>query len=508
MDIRRWWKSKTPDQRQKIKLFGSLIGVIAVAAVLVMLTNHHLKLNAAIHRTKESKTSFSPALQNYSGKTLQDEVLNLHDQIHELRAIIAAQDHVSTETLKEEEQHLSAKMLAKLRHQPIYLQQENPEEQKQIAQLESQLKSTQKQLQALRSRPVTVVPSTPLSVPSPTPTPHSPGLSFFGSTSTTPSKAPAPVPSSVPSNAPPVPPRHLLTSSPIQVNISRKHIVQVSSKKAVFLPAGSIITGVTLNGIDAATGPGSRDNPQIVDIRVKKNVILPNDYRSSIRNCMILASGYGSLASRSVYLRTNELSCVTNAGGIISAPLKGYVVGSNGMIGIPGTVISHQAPLIVKSLIAGIFSGIGGDGQPTMDQGLELNPTSGSTQSYQLPSLGYIGYSALAGGVDTAAGQISQYYLKEAEALQPVIQINPGISVSIILQYGAHISLVGNTKRQIEQTNYQVSQEMDQSMDSGTLAAQPGVVTGAMPPLGTPRSATARQRAAYAVPSTNRPTYP
>lgn len=485
MDIKRWWKSRTPDQRQKLKLTGLLVGVVGGAAVLVTLTDHHLKLNAAIHQTKVAPTSFSPSLRNFSGKSTQAEVLNLRRQLHELRSIIAAQDHISTEKLEQDEKNLSAQMLKKLRNEPIYLNQQNPEDKKQIAALQKELAATQAQIKSLQQRPVTVIPSTP-SVPSyapPSPS-HSPGLSFYGFSSVHPSTPSTPTsPSARPTNAPPAPPSRLLTSTPIHIKLSHKNIVKVSSKKSVFLPAGSIVTGVTLNGIDAPTGPGSRNNPEIVDIRVKKNVILPNGYRSSIRNCDILASGYGSLASRSVYLRTNELSCVTDTGGIISAPVKGYIVGSNGMIGIKGTVISHQTPKLIKSFIAGLFSGLGGDGSPTMDQGLELNPTSGSDQSFQLPSPGYIGYSAAAGGIQTAAGQISQFYLKEAEALQPVIQINPGLSVNIILQYGAHISLVGNTKRQIQRTDYSVSQEMNQSDTGNVVTGQPGEVNGAMPPL-------------------------
>lgn len=483
MDMKRWWKSKTPEQRQKIKLASALVGAIGLSAFFVLATDHHAKLNAAIHATKSSKTSFSPSLKNYSGKSTQDEVLNLRNQLHELRSIIAAQDHLSSEQMAQDEKHLSAQMLAKLRKEPIYLQQQqNPVETKQIKALQAQLQATQAQLQRLSRRPVTMpsVPYTP--APAAAPQYHSPGLTFFGLKST--AVSPTSVPSNGrPSNAPPAPPSRLLTTSPVNIHLSRKNIVDVSSKKSVFLPAGSILTGVTLNGIDAPTGPGSRDNPEIVDIRVKKDVILPNGYRSSVRNCDILASGYGSLESRSVYLLTNELSCVTDSGGIISAPMKGYIVGGNGMIGVKGTVVSHQEPMIVKSLIAGLLSGIGGSGAPTEDSALQLNPTDGSQQNFQLPNPEAIGYGALAGGIQTAAGQISQFYLKEAEALQPVIQINPGLSVNIVLEYGAHISLVGNTKRQIQKTAYSVSQEMNQSQDQNSVATQPGVVTGAMPPL-------------------------
>lgn len=484
LDIRRWWKSRTPEARQKIKMGSVLVGVLGLTAFFVLATQHHLKLNANVHKTIDSTTSFKPQLKNFSGKDQAAEILSMQKQIHLLRAIVAANNHISQQQLLKDEKDMSAKMLEKLQHEPIMLQeQQNPLEERQLHDLQRELAQTQQQLKALQERPTVVQPSYVPSVPQAKQS-QSPGLSFFGTQVAPPSTTPVSTPSSTrPSMAPPKVPSKYLPSSALKLHVSKKHFVKVSTKKSVYLPAGSIITGVTLNGIQAPTGPGSRDNPEIVDIRVKKDAILPNGYRSSIRNCDILASGYGSLSSRSVYLLTNELSCVLDNGGIISSPLKGYIVGSNGMIGVKGTLVSHQAPAIIKSFIAGLFSGLGGDGAPTTTQGLDLNPTDGSTQNYQIPSMGYIGYSAAAGGVETAAGQISKFYLKEAEALQPVIQINPGLSVNIILEYGAHISLVGDTKRQIQRTDYSVSQEMNQNVDNNSAASQPGVVTGTMPPL-------------------------
>jgi conjugal transfer pilus assembly protein TraB len=240
--------------------------------------------------------------------------------------------------------------------------------------------------------------------------------------------------------APPPPPPTVMT-----VN-AKTGTVQTTAPKlrGVFLPAGSILTGVLLNGLDVSTIDAASKN-QVTDIRLRTNALLPNRFRMDLIDCNMLASGYGDQSSSRAMLRTNLLSCVTPKGGVINVPAEGYIVGSDGLVGVKGILVSHQNSLILKSLLAGIASGFGNSAQQTQVPVLGLSPQNGSTQSYQSPNFSALGQNAVLNGAGQGANNISQFYLKEAEALAPDIQVNPGVSVSIILVKGLHLDIAGKT---------------------------------------------------------------
>ncbi len=476
-NMKQWWRSRTPEQKKRVKMIGLLVTVLLIATVSVLATQKNPGLKMAEQKTVESNTVFSTNLKNMSSRARQAQISRMNSEITRLTQIVAAQNNVSSTQLKQEESNLSAQMLAKIRRNHINIQgtSVNPQLSQQIAELQQQLSATEGEISQMRSQKTTT--PVPLAAPS-APSVAAPLVVLDGGGQQGPQKNGAPSPGTPGSAAygitPPAAPAKLAS-----LQVSKKlggNVVKVNSKNALYLPAGTIITGVTLNGVDAATGAGSSNNPEIVDIRVKKSAILPNGYRSSIKNCSIIASGYGSMVTKRVYLRTNMLSCVAANGGVISAPIKGYVVGGDGLVGVKGTEISYQGTIMLKSLLAGLLAGIGGAGQPNMVSPLQLNP--GMTQQFQMPSPAYMGYSAASGGITTAAGQISRFYLQQAQAMQPSIQINPGISISIIFETGTKISLKGNTKEQIALTNAAVAKNMN-----GSSGAPSGSIEGNMPPL-------------------------
>jgi conjugal transfer pilus assembly protein TraB len=247
--------------------------------------------------------------------------------------------------------------------------------------------------------------------------------------------------------------------------------VGVNDKNRVYLPAGTIITGATLNGVNVGTGPAAMSNPQIVEVRVKKPAIMPNGYRVNLNNCMIINSGYGNLSSERVYLRPTTLSCVNEQGKVIESTIKGYVVGDDGISGVKGVVVDHQGALIAKGFFAGLFSGLGGAFAPQAVTPLQLNP--GSTMQYQYPSGSMLAGNAISGGVSNAAGQIAKFYIEEAKALQPTLQINPGVSVDLILEAGSYVEKKGMTKAQLQKIAWEASAAANpQATPSPQQAAQ------------------------------------
>ena len=63
---------------------------------------------------------------------------------------------------------------------------------------------------------------------------------------------------------------------------------------AVLIPAGSILRGVLLSGMDAPTGRQSRRDPYPALARLKHDAILPNRFRADVRECFLVLAGYGT----------------------------------------------------------------------------------------------------------------------------------------------------------------------------------------------------------------------
>lgn len=206
-----------------------------------------------------------------------------------------------------------------------------------------------------------------------------------------------------------------------------------------WVPAGSIIQGVLLSGLDAPTSSHAQKNPTPIVIRIKKEAILPNYFRVDIRECFIIASGYGVMSTERANIRTETLTCVRHDGGIIETALQAYGIGEDGKAGLRGRLVTKQGALLAKSMTAGFFSGLAGAAKPTAVAAVNTNP--GSSTGYQSPDFENLMASGLGEGAATALNQVSKFYLDMAKEMFPVIEIDAGRNIEIVLVKGTGLKL-------------------------------------------------------------------
>ena len=198
-----------------------------------------------------------------------------------------------------------------------------------------------------------------------------------------------------------------------------------------YLPSGAFTRAVLLGGLDAPTGGQAQHNPQPVLLRLADNAILPNQFRARVKECFIVGAGYGDVSSERAYIRTESLSCVTRDGTAIDVPVKGYVAGEDGKAGMRGRLVSKQGQILANALLAGVASGIGQAFQQSATT-LSVSPlgtTSSVDPGKQLQA-------GLGTGVGKALDRLAQYYISLAEKVFPVIEIDAGRSVDVVLTQG------------------------------------------------------------------------
>jgi conjugal transfer pilus assembly protein TraB len=200
-----------------------------------------------------------------------------------------------------------------------------------------------------------------------------------------------------------------------------------------YLPV-SFTRGVLLGGLDAPTGGQSQSNPHPVLIRLSDNSVLPNRYRAEYRECFVVAAGYGDISSERAYLRTESLSCVRPDGSALEVKIQGSVYGEDGKVGMRGRLITKQGQMLANALMAGVVSGIG--------QGIATSNTTYSTSA-----LGAVATTSgsdalkagLGSGVGKALDRLAQYYIKLAEQTFPIIEIDAGREIDVVLTKGVRI---------------------------------------------------------------------
>ena len=209
-------------------------------------------------------------------------------------------------------------------------------------------------------------------------------------------------------------------------------------KKPEYLAAGSMFDGVLLNGMDAPTSSIAMRNPVPALIRIKTTATMANLFHANVRECFVLVSGYGVLASERAQLRTESLTCIKEDGKAVETKLYGYVVGEDGKAGMRGRLVSKQGSMIAKSLLAGFASGIGQAFSPMMVP--QLNTMPGSNMQYQMPSLSEGMQAGVMGGISQAANNVSAFYLKMASEMFPVVEVDAGRRVTIITIAGIDLN--------------------------------------------------------------------
>ncbi len=212
---------------------------------------------------------------------------------------------------------------------------------------------------------------------------------------------------------------------------------------AGFLPEGSFASIVLLNGLDSGSSDYTRQNPEPVLMRIQTNATLPGASRYALKSCVALGSAYGDLASQRVQIRLARLSCVDKQGRLVlSSPLKGYVVDSDGSLGMRGKVVRRNGEMLNKSLLAGFAQGLSsafGSAQGTV--------TTGATGAYSTTTGGDILASAGYSGASSAANSLAQYYLDQAKNIFPVITVPTGrtgvlvVTEGVSLKWADHDSL-------------------------------------------------------------------
>lgn len=213
----------------------------------------------------------------------------------------------------------------------------------------------------------------------------------------------------------------------------------LNDPETVYLPAGAIISGVLINGVDAPTGNRSKRHPRPALVRVKHSAILPNRFRADIRECHIIVATTGDLSTVRAYMRGESLSCVRNDGRPIEIDIDAYVVGEDGKPGMRGRLVSRDGAVVAKGAAAGFAQALSDIFRPVRVQSVNTRPTE--DELFIAPDAGQAAEAGSYAGFGGAMGRLADQYIDLADQIVPFVEVDAGRSVDVILLAGASLTI-------------------------------------------------------------------
>ena len=220
------------------------------------------------------------------------------------------------------------------------------------------------------------------------------------------------------------------TKSSITVPPTKTKAEAPIAKQVSYLPGGSMARSVLLTGADAPVG----GKPFPVLVALNEAFASPNSYSVPLKGCFALGKAEGNASSERADIQIVRMSCVLPDGKAFEQEVTGYLVGDDGKQGIPGKLVDKEGRKIAFAAIAGVGAGLArafGQQQVTnvvTDSGAVTSTVTGDALTF-----------GLASGAQGAASEMQKYFQKQAERLFPVVEIDAGKKVTLVMLSGVKV---------------------------------------------------------------------
>ena len=187
----------------------------------------------------------------------------------------------------------------------------------------------------------------------------------------------------------------------------------------VRLPLGATVTGELLTGASATKARGDA-LPVLVQLR--SAFTGPNDTEIPLEDCLLIGKATADISSVRARVEAVSMSCVLPDGTAFERQVKGYFTGEDGTLGVPGRWEFRSG-----RWLANLLSAMG-----TTAAGLYADVAIAQ-------EIG--GTNAILGGISTSdvTDRIQEFFLQRAEEILPVVWVESGTPVYVVMLEGLTI---------------------------------------------------------------------
>jgi conjugal transfer pilus assembly protein TraB len=216
-------------------------------------------------------------------------------------------------------------------------------------------------------------------------------------------------------------------------------------------------------------------DPLPVLLQAEGDILIANDDSENVDHCLFIGSAKGNMNSRTADIRLTRISCSLNDGKQkIEGPITGWVIGENGIPGVPGQLLHKNGAWLAQTFVAGFMQTFANAFQ---NQGsTQIAIGGGGTETTSGNAFKENVGSAFGGGLSTIFGKLGQYYLKMAEQIFPVIEVKAGRTVDILLKGGETLKITDFNKADIAEINKNLETENIETLPNSKAEKKKGVL--------------------------------
>ena len=204
--------------------------------------------------------------------------------------------------------------------------------------------------------------------------------------------------------------------------------IAVDKSESVVLPMGSYVKAKLLTGVEAPEG-----KPYPILLQLDYAFILPNKHKLDLSGCFMIAKSQGNLSTERVEMQATKLSCVSKDGRMFERDINAFSTDDkDNSFGVIGTINSKQDRVASMAFMASVVKGVGSALQQA--QSSTQNTSGFGSQTSSTNVTGNQAAYIAGGGAAEAAGQVTQWYLKQAQNLLPTINVGSGQDIWIVMQ--------------------------------------------------------------------------
>lgn len=198
----------------------------------------------------------------------------------------------------------------------------------------------------------------------------------------------------------------------------------------VEIPAGTVFKALLASAADCSVGIHNPTGPNMMLLRPLSDGRLPRNISVALKGSVIIGNAIGNIANERAYIRMERIVIPNGKSSFLETELSGYVSGEDGKEGLRGIVVDRSGGIVGRAFFSAFLSGVTQTVEATLNN-QSLDKLKDKSFKKSLTDGDLYRNSALQGGV-TAVDRLTDYFIKRAEQVQPVISINAGRVVDIV----------------------------------------------------------------------------
>ncbi len=193
------------------------------------------------------------------------------------------------------------------------------------------------------------------------------------------------------------------------------------------LPAGSWVRAKLLTGVQA-----NARYPYNVLMQLDYAYTGPNGTKIPLQGCLIIGGAMADLSIERVIISPHTLSCVRDNKQAFQRKIQGFVAGKDSSNGMTGVFDSKQSKVFLAAVLSGVVKGASEAYEIANTETAVVNGALGS-QSVTKNFKGKFSELAATRGLGGAAEMTTSWYLEQARALLPTMNVGSGQDLWVIV---------------------------------------------------------------------------